>query len=856
MFKRSQRNLRQAFSRIFQRYCDTHFVIHLDGSTIAPFADNPSGYIDKYSIGATGTSVDGWTTAEKVSLAPAGEFVWTEPNIRRDDASRKLNLPTTSQLGFSLRATRSDTLVFAVKSGTETLVMPLPRPTRIQRISAKLNVTLSFARDVFRSFPRLLAAWQKPSTQALQAAKKGLRLQADDTDKLIDSTILRPGKTKPHKQTVSIVMPVFNAIEVLEASLKRVADGTFGPWRMILVNDCSTDPKISTCLENFAKLQTSADVDVQILQTPSNLGFVGAANMGLQAAAKFGDHVVLLNSDAMVPKNWLSRLINPILQDPSIASVTPLSNDAEILSTPKNCAPTPLSADTIDAIDAALAKTIAPAATIQIPTGIGFCMAMNSKYLALHPHFDPVFGRGYGEEVDWCNRSLKSGGKNVGLAALYVGHVGSASFEEVEKQKILQNHNRIISRKYPKFDKSVQSFIEADPILTARLITAIAQASATQPTLEIYLGHSMGGGANQYLDDQINRNRQALRSTIVLRVGGHRRWQVEVHTPFTKVIAQSNIFDTVTKILSTIQNGKLIYSCGVGDCDPVSIPELLLDLKAALACGLKVLFHDYFPLNPSYCLLNEDNVYVGPKGIPTNTIVSKSNGKSINLRQWQASWRGFVAAANEVTFFSRSSEKIVSEVFNLDTQKVKICPHSLNDLVLKKAETKVQSSGFSPNIGVLGDIGIQKGAQLVGQISSIISNSEVFESIVVVGHLDPGIPKSSTLTETGQYNRQDINILSADNRIACWLIPSIWPETFCFTIHEALQTGLPVFCFDLGAQAEVAAKFPNGHILPFDIANNPRKTLTSIERVLSNVQSMPGAVLSTQRDGRRGIAAR
>ncbi len=38
--------------------------------------------------------------------------------------------------------------------------------------------------------------------------------------------------------------------------------------------------------------------------------------------------------------------------------------------------------------------------------------------------------------------------------------------------------------------------------------------------------------------------------------------------------------------------------------------------------------------------------------------------------------------------------------------------------------------------------------------------------------------------------------------ITDWLIPSIWPETFSFATHEALDTGLPVWCFDLGAQSE------------------------------------------------------
>lgn len=54
----------------------------------------------------------------------------------------------------------------------------------------------------------------------------------------------------------------------------------------------------------------------------------------------------------------------------------------------------------------------------------------------------------------------------------------------------------------------------------------------------------------------------------------------------------------------------------------------------------------------------------------------------------------------------------------------------------------------------------------------------------------------------GSYEWRDLPGLVARYGISAWLIPSVWPETFSFTTHEAIATGLPVFCFDLGAQAD------------------------------------------------------
>lgn len=70
----------------------------------------------------------------------------------------------------------------------------------------------------------------------------------------------------------------------------------------------------------------------------------------------------------------------------------------------------------------------------------------------------------------------------------------------------------------------------------------------------------------------------------------------------------------------------------------------------------------------------------------------------------------------------------------------------------------------------------------------------------------------------GDYRVEDISALATRYDISCWLIPSIWPETFSYTTHEALATGLPVFAFDLGAQGDAvamaASKRGDGGIIP------------------------------------------
>ena len=76
---------------------------------------------------------------------------------------------------------------------------------------------------------------------------------------------------------------------------------------------------------------------VTLIENPGNRGFIRSVNAGFEVALARGDHVVLLNSDALVPRNWARRLIAPILSDPTVATVTPMSNDAEIFGAPALC---------------------------------------------------------------------------------------------------------------------------------------------------------------------------------------------------------------------------------------------------------------------------------------------------------------------------------------------------------------------------------------------------------------------------------------------------------------------------------------------------------------------------------------
>ena len=82
----------------------------------------------------------------------------------------------------------------------------------------------------------------------------------------------------------------------------------------------------------------------------------------------------------------------------------------------------------IAAIDKACAEANGQR-SIAIPTGVGFCMYIRRACLDEIGLFDAeTFGRGYGEENDFCMRAAAAGWRNVLAGDVFVYHEGAVSF--------------------------------------------------------------------------------------------------------------------------------------------------------------------------------------------------------------------------------------------------------------------------------------------------------------------------------------------------------------------------------------------------------------------------------------------
>jgi GT2 family glycosyltransferase len=255
----------------------------------------------------------------------------------------------------------------------------------------------------------------------------------------------------------TVVIPVYADWPSLKSCIESLKKYLAQGHKVLLVNDIGPDAEE---LEKNIKQAIKGQKAFSYFRNPHNLGFVGTCNRAVQELDKSDNDILLLNSDTEVTAGFLEEMIGVMYSKDRIAAVSPRTNNATI-------ATVPLSAISQKGIDpeksykkfTELSKRLPR--YIEVPTAHGFCMLIRRSVIKEHGFFDPVFGKGYGEEVDFCQRVKKRGFLSVLSNRAYVFHLEARSFTLKKKAELIEQNNHIIRSRYPNYQQSVRDYIEA-----------------------------------------------------------------------------------------------------------------------------------------------------------------------------------------------------------------------------------------------------------------------------------------------------------------------------------------------------------------------------------------------------------
>lgn len=246
----------------------------------------------------------------------------------------------------------------------------------------------------------------------------------------------------------TVLVCIKDALEEVEKCLSSIVKHTPNYSEIILVNDNSKQPTIEF-LETFAK---KID-DVRLISNKEILGYTKSLNIGLKKVnSRF---VLVVNSDVIVTHNWSEKLIKPMLEHGDVGIVSPLSNAAFWQSVPYifdksgnyyiNEIPSGYNLESFSReIEELFFEEFAEVCLVN-----GFCMAIRRSLFANVGFFDETnFPIGYGEEADFCIRTLKKGYRNFVKLDTYIYHFKSRSFGSEHRKELIAKGNEMINFLY------------------------------------------------------------------------------------------------------------------------------------------------------------------------------------------------------------------------------------------------------------------------------------------------------------------------------------------------------------------------------------------------------------------------
>ncbi|HWA79866.1 MAG TPA: glycosyltransferase [Acetobacteraceae bacterium] len=633
--------------------------------------------------------------------------------------------------------------------------------------------------------------------------------------KLAAQRFAAPSAAKRAKEAVDIIVPVHGAMTATLACLASVQDHLPQSARLIVVEDGVPEPAFAQALAALAERGS-----VHLVRRARAGGFPSACNEGIRAARPGAD-ILLLNSDTLVGEGWVEGLRAAALSAPDIGTATPFSNEATIVSYPDPAGGNKVPDRTETAQLARLAARLHHGKAVEIPTGIGFCLYIRRACLTATGLFrEDVFAQGYGEENDFCVRARHLGWRHVAAPGVFVAHLGGRSFGAAGKALAQRNLARL-NRLHPGYDAEIAAHIATDPLFAyrRRLDEARFAAGRAAAGAVLLIGHGRGGGVETFLRRRQTSLRAAGLRPILLRpavsLDGRRAAIVNDDSGEVFPNLRFTIPDEIpalTRLLKPerVRSAELHHLVGHH--------HAILELCQRLHVPYDAYLHDYAAFCARIALVGPEGRYCGEpeprvcaacvadagseieEAIAPEGLIARSSGELAGARH-------VIAPARDVAArYRRHFPGLAATVVPWE-----------DDSALPDANSRPFRTPRT--VVVIGAISIAKGYNVLLSAARDAAwrNLKLRFALVGYSHDDRRLIETGRVFVTGAYHAEELPRLIAAQEADFAFLPSVWPETWCFTLSEAWRAGLDVAAFDLGAQAERIRATGRGWLLPLGL---------------------------------------
>jgi len=597
---------------------------------------------------------------------------------------------------------------------------------------------------------------------------------------------------------IDVIVPVYRGL----SDTRRCVESVLGsrtrlPWRLILINDCSPEPEVT----DYLRLVSRTDPRILLLENAENLGFVGTVNRGM-AISSVAD-VLLLNSDAAVANDWLDRIALCAYSRPRVASVTPFSNNATICSYPRFCEDNPLpDGYDLERLDRLFAKNLAGHA-VEVPTGVGFCMFIRRACLDEVGLFDVAnFGKGYGEENDFCVRATSSGWVNLHAMDTFVLHSGGTSFGSTKGPRE-QQAMETIRRLHPGYEAAVMDFVRRDPARYGRITVDLARLADHSKPIILNVLHDRGGGTLRHVRELVEAFKdRASFLTLAPQPGGVLLQSESSERGSQWQLGFPSAGDNgLIEFLRALGVRQVHYHHLLGHSAEVRQLPLMLEARYDFTA------HDFYTYCPQVSMVTAEGRYCGDPGLEgCRACLRQTPVPGVeSIDDWRETHAEFLGGARFVLVPSHDAGARIAKL--APSARVRFAPHSdlyQIDLPAPSKRRRRLRDDEPLRILVVGALSKIKGADLLEDVARLAAAQKLPLDFHLIGYAYRQLLKApkANLTVHGAYEESELDTLIDWLRPDLVWFPAQCPETYSFTLTSALKSGLPIMAPDIGAFPE------------------------------------------------------
>jgi glycosyltransferase involved in cell wall biosynthesis len=386
----------------------------------------------------------------------------------------------------------------------------------------------------------------------------------------------------------------------------------------------------------------------------------------------------------------------------------------------------------------------------------------------------------------------------------------------------------LLERLHPGYRRLVAEFRRADPLAGPRRLLDAARwkAGCGKAGAVLLVSHDGGGGVERALAARCAAIRAEGRRAVVLRPvlageGGDRRYRaglcvvgdgVEGGFPDLRFRLPEEL-GALARLLRADRPAALEVHHLLGHAHAVT------GLAARLGIPADWHVHDYAAFCPRITLVGPGGRYCGePERVEQCEACIADCGAAIEEEIGVAALRARSAAD------FAAARRVVVPAEDVALRLRRHFPAVRPEVVPLEDDRGLPRLAVQPRrprrlVCVIGAIGPVKGYDVLLDCARDAAWRDLPLEFVLAGHSpdDARLIASGRIAVTGRYREAEaealVRGLGAD---LAWL-PSIWPETWCYTLGTAWRAGLSVAAFDIGAPAERIRRTGRGWLLPLGL---------------------------------------